>query len=152
MQSGNDGKATTVKETFSRQTSVSTMIKADAETVWGLLTDVADMPRWNSTIVSLSGTIQPGGSVELKSTLDESRIFKLQVKEFEPNQKLVWGDRMGNRTYTLTPKDDGVLFSMSEKIGGLMFPLFARFIPDFDESFETYAADLKREAEARLAG
>jgi hypothetical protein len=36
---------------------------------------------------------------------------------------------------------------MTEKIGGSIFPLFARFIPPFDVSFEQFAADLKKEAE-----
>jgi hypothetical protein len=37
---------------------------------------------------------------------------------------------------------------MTEKIGGLMFPMYARYIPPFDGSFERFAADLKRQAEA----
>jgi hypothetical protein len=37
---------------------------------------------------------------------------------------------------------------MTEKIGGPLFPLFAGSIPSFDEVFERYAADLKKEAEA----
>jgi hypothetical protein len=36
---------------------------------------------------------------------------------------------------------------MTEKIGGLMFPMYAKYIPSFDESFEQFAADLKKEAE-----
>jgi hypothetical protein len=58
-----------------------------------------------------------------------------------------WGDAMGNRNYTLTPIDGGVNFTMSEKIGGPLFPLFARMIPSFDDAFNQYAADLKKEAE-----
>ena len=37
---------------------------------------------------------------------------------------------------------------MSEKIGGPVFPLFAKMIPPFDRSFEQFASDLKKEAEA----
>jgi len=36
---------------------------------------------------------------------------------------------------------------MSEKIGGLMFPLYGSMIPPFDESFEKFANDLKKESE-----
>ena len=36
---------------------------------------------------------------------------------------------------------------MTEKIGGFMFPLYGKYIPPFDESFEQFASDLKREAE-----
>ena len=40
-----------------------------------------------------------------------------------------------------------VTFNMTERIGGLMFPMYAKYIPSFDESFNAFAADLKKEAE-----
>ena len=143
-----DGKATTTKKTFNRETSVSATIFADPAIVWALLTHASDFPRWNSTVTSMTGEIREGGAIELKSILDEKRTFKLKVKEFVPEKRLVWGDAMGNRVYTLVKNDGGsVLFTMSEKIGGLLFPLFAKSIPSFDESFERFAADLKKEVE-----
>ena len=142
------GKANTVRKTFSRETSVSINIMADPGIVWALLTNASDYPRWNSTVVSIKGEIRQGGNIELKSTLDEKRTFKLKIKEFEPEKRLVWGDAMGNRIYSITKKDANVRFEMAEKIGGPLFPLFAGYIPPFDESFERFAADLKKEAEA----
>ena len=132
---------------FSRETTVSVNIEADPSIVWALLTHASDFPRWNSTVVSIKGEIREGGTIELKSTLDEKRTFKLKVKEFVPEKRLVWGDSMGNRMYTLEKSAGGVLFTMSEKIGGPFFPLFAKMIPSFDELFEQFAADLKKEAE-----
>jgi uncharacterized protein YndB with AHSA1/START domain len=127
---------------------VSTTIHADPAIVWALLTHASDFPRWNSTITSMKGEIREGGAVELKSILDDKRTFKLKVKEFVPEKRLVWGDALGNRVYTLTRGDGGgTHFSMTEKIGGPLFPLFANAIPSFDASFEQFAADLKREAE-----
>jgi len=140
-------KATTIKKTFSRETSVSASIAADSAIVWALLTHAADYPRWNSTVTSIKGEIKAGGSIELKSTLDEKRTFKLKVKEFVPEKRLVWGDAMGSRVYSLEKSGSGTLFSMTEKIGGPLFPLFAGMIPSFDESFDNFTADLKREAE-----
>jgi uncharacterized protein YndB with AHSA1/START domain len=149
IQSAQEGKATTVKNIFSRETSVSIKILADSGTVWKLLTTASDFPRWNSTVVSINGEIKKGSKIELKSTLDEKRIFKLQVKEFEAEKRFVWGDNMGNRVYTIdNSKEGGVIFTMTEKIGGPIFPLFAKYIPSFDESFERFAADLKKEAES----
>jgi uncharacterized protein YndB with AHSA1/START domain len=143
-----EGKAITTKKIFSRETSVRTTIFADPAIVWALLTHASDIPRWNSTITFLKGNIQEGETIELKSILDEKRTFKLKVKEFIPEKRLVWGDAMGTRVYTLTRGDgNSTHFSMTEKIGGLLFPLFAGAIPSFDESFERFAADLKREAE-----
>jgi hypothetical protein len=54
---------------------------------------------------------------------------------------------MGNRVYSLEKSESGANFSMTERIGGLLFPLFAGMIPSFDESFDKFSADLKREAE-----
>ena len=147
MSTASNGKAVTSKSTFSRETSVSVNIEADAAIIWALLTNAADFPRWNSTVISISGKIQNGETIELKSTLDEKRTFKLKIKEFVPNQRLVWGDPMGSRIYSLEKAGKGTQFTMSEKIGGPLFPLFARMIPSFDESFEKFAADLKKEAE-----
>ena len=144
-----DGKATTVRKTFSRETSVSLTIQADPPIVWALLTRASDFPRWNSTVTFLKGEIKEGGTIELKSTLDEKRTFKLKVKEFVTEKRLVWGDSQGSRVYTIEKgTKGGSFFSMSEKIGGPIFPLFAKYIPPFDESFERFAADLKKEAES----
>jgi len=144
----NNGKAATVRSTFSRQTSITISINADASIVWALLTNAADYPRWNSTVISIDGKIALGEKISLKSVLDPKRTFKLKVKDFEAGKKLVWGDAMGERIYTITnDQKGGVIFSMSEKIGGPLFPLFAKMIPPFDSSFERFAADLKKEAE-----
>jgi uncharacterized protein YndB with AHSA1/START domain len=148
MNKPEDGKATTVKKTFSRETSVITTIKADPAIIWALLTNATDYPRWNKTVISIDGNIAPGETIRLKSTLDPKRVFKLKVKEFEPDKRLAWGDTMGNRVYTITKSGiDTVEFTMVEKIGGPLFPLFAGMIPSFDESFIQFAACLKAESE-----
>jgi hypothetical protein len=142
-------KAVTIKKTFSRETAISINILADKSIIWALLTNASDYPRWNSTVISINGIIAKGGKIQLKSTLDPKRVFKLSVKEFEADNKLVWGDAMGKRIYTLKSIGNGLTnFSMNEKIGGPIFPLFAKMIPPFDESFEQFASDLKKEAEA----
>ena len=143
-----NGKAVTTKKTFSRETAVSIDIQADKSILWALLTNANDFPRWNSTIISIEGSIAEGENIKLKATLDPKREFKLKVKEFEPETRLVWGDAMGNRVYSLKSIGNNLTnFSMVEKIGGPLFPLFAKMIPPFDHAFEQYAKDLKSEAE-----
>ena len=116
--------------------------------MWALLTKASDYPRWNSTVTSIEGKIALGEKIKLKSKLDAKRTFTLKVKEFVPETRLVWGDMQGNRAYSITPTGNGkITFTMTEKIGGLMFPMYASMIPSFDESFERFAADLKKEAE-----
>jgi uncharacterized protein YndB with AHSA1/START domain len=143
-----NGKATTVRKTFSRETSISINIQSDAPIVWALLTNASDYTRWNSTVTSIEGNIAMGEKIKLKSILDSKRTFKLKIKEFEADKKLVWGDGQGNRIYTISKNSDGsITFSMTEKIGGLMFPMYAKMIPPFDKSFEQFASDIKKESE-----
>jgi uncharacterized protein YndB with AHSA1/START domain len=142
-------KARTVKTTFGRETRMSIDIKADPAVVWALLTQASDYPRWNSTVTSLEGKIALHEKIALKSTLDAKRTFKLKVREFYVEKRLVWGDGQGSRVFTITKNTNGtVTFSMTEKIGGLMFPLYPKMIPSFDASFEQFASDLKKEAES----
>jgi len=142
-----DGKATTIKKTFSRATKVSIKINATSEKVWSLLTNASDMPNWNSTVLSVEGDIKVGEKIKLKSYLDPDRTFKIKIKEMRSPSRMVWGDAMGNRVFNIKESEGSVIFTMDEKIGGLMFPLFANKIPPFDESFERYVSDLKKAAE-----
>ncbi len=145
------GQATTIKKLFSRQTAVAIDIAASPEKIWKLLTDASKFAAWNSTIVELTGTIAPGGKIQLRSKLAPDRTFKLRVKEFDQPNRLSWGDAMGTRTFTLTPAaGGGTQFSMIEIIGGPLFPLFAGMIPPFDESFTQFAKDLKSAAEQNV--
>jgi uncharacterized protein YndB with AHSA1/START domain len=141
-------KACTVKRGFSRTTTVKIEIKATPAIVWGLLTSATNYSRWNSTITSIEGNIALGETIKLKSTLDAKRTFKLKIKEFEPEKRLIWGDAQGTRVFIITAGINGnVLFKMTEKIGGIMFPLYAKMIPPFDEAFDQFAGDLKKESE-----
>lgn len=144
-----NGVATTERKTFSRSTKVSIEINADPSVVWALLTNATDFPRWNSTVISLEGEIKEGKKIQLVSTLAPDRTFKIKVKEMQPDKMMIWGDSQGNRHFTIEKTGQGkVLFTMYEKMGSFMFPLYANKIPSFDKNFEQYAADLKKEAEA----
>lgn len=143
------GKATTVKKTFSRTTSIQESIDADAADIWKLLTESEGYTDWNSTVVSIDGQIRPGNKITLVSTLDPNRKFKLKVKEFVPGKRLVLKGSMGQRVYELNESSGKVIVSMTERIGSFMFPLFANKIPSFDESFEQFMSDLKKAAESK---
>ena len=140
--------ATTTKKLFSRTTTVNATIQAPPAVIWSLLTDVARYPTWNSTLISIEGSIQPGGAIKLTSKLDPKRTFTLKIKDFQEPTRLVWGDAQGNRVYTLASNGaGGTRFAMTETIGGPLFPLFAAQIPSFDKSFEQFTLDLKQAAE-----
>ena len=149
MQPTNKPIATTTKKLFSRTTTVNATIQAPPAVIWSLLTDVQRYLTWNSTLISIEGSIQPGGSIKLKSKLDPKRTFTLKIKDFQEQTRLVWGDAQGNRVYTLeADRAGGTHFAMTETIGGPLFPLFASQIPSFDQSFEQFTLDLKQVAEA----
>ncbi len=142
--------ATTSRQVFSRVTEVHADIDATAEDVWALLVDAEGYPRWTETVLSIEGAITPGARIKLRSSLDPKRVFALTVRAFDAPRLLSWGDAMGERSYSVAAGDGGaVRFTMREKIGGPLFPLFAWMIPSFDASFDRFAADLKRAAEAR---
>ncbi|MCA9606703.1 MAG: SRPBCC domain-containing protein [Myxococcales bacterium] len=148
-----DGRATREASAFRLRYAVATTIAASPEKVWALLTDVPRMPEWNSTIEHAEGAIAPGQRVKLRVAIAPDRTFDLSVDEVVAPSRLVWSDGFrpmfrGVRTYSLTPTDGGTRFEMVEELGGLMLPMIGRSLPDFRESFEAYAADLRRAAEA----
>lgn len=146
-----NGRATESKSGFRRAVSVALTINAAPERVWELLTNAADIPRWNSTVSSVVGQVAVGQRLALKVPISK-RTFNVTVDTFDAPHRLVWSDGnaifRGVRTYTLEPRGaDTTLFRMEEVFTGLMLPLIARSLPDFKPVFERYASDLKREAE-----
>ena len=74
-----------------------------------------DYPRLNSTVISKDGTITQGGKIQLISSLDSKNFFKLSVKEFEADNKLVWRNAMCKRICKIKPIGNGLTnFSMNE--------------------------------------
>lgn len=148
-----DGKAKTIKTTFSTQTSVSIEIDADKDVIWALLTNSSDYVRWNSTLISMEGNIHEGGKIKLEPTVNPGKTFQIKVAAVSSAKSMEWRSGMapffkGVRVFSLQPqKQGGTRFTMSEKIKGLMYPMAAKQLPDFTTPFEQFAADLKSEAE-----
>jgi hypothetical protein len=139
---------------FRMQCAVSAEIKSPPDKIWALLTRVDDMVRWNSTLTSIEGNVEPGGTVKMQVPEAPGRTFTVKVTRLIPNQEMVWREGnpvmfLGVRTYSLTPSQDGstTQFDMTEVFSGLMLPMIAGRLPDFGPIFEQYAADLKAEAE-----
>ena len=86
-----------------------------------------------------------------------SRTFTPKVSGVEPARRMVWSDGVallfrGMRTFVLTPRSNtSTDFMMEERFSAAMFALTRSLLPDFRPIFETYANDLRREAE-RIAG
>jgi len=135
--------------------SASAIINASQDQIWAILTDGSTWTTWNPTIEKVEGSIVPGGKLKVFTKLSPGRAFPVRVSEFTPPHRMVWTGGMplglfkGVRTYTLTPKEGGVEFSMNETFSGLMSPLISRSIPDLQPAFNEFAAALKKRAEQR---
>lgn len=153
MTTSANGKAVHTRRAFRMEVAVGIQIAASAEKVWALLTSAQDFPRWNSTVERIEGKIALGETIRLQARIAPGRVFKLKITAFRPPEELVWQDGMfpmfqGVRRYTLSRQgQNGVIFGMSETFSGIMLPMIAGSLPDFGPSFETFAADLKSEAE-----
>ena len=131
---------------------MSVDIEAPPEQIWALLTRPEEMTRWNSTLTSIEGNIELGGTVRMQVPEAPGRTFKVKITRFVPNQEMVWRDGnpvmfLGVRTYLLTRAPAATRFQMTESFSGPMLPMIAKRLPDFGPIFERYAADLKAEAE-----
>ena len=140
--------------TFRQECTVSADIQAPPEKIWSLLTRPEDMTRWNSTMTSIEGNIELGGTVRMRVPEAPGRTFKVKVTRWVPNEEMVWRNGnplmfLGVRTYSLMPEpsSSATRFQMTETFSGLMLPMVAKRLPDFGPIFERYAADLKAESE-----
>ena len=130
------------------------LIDAPASRVWGILTDLASWPTWNTTVDNVDGSAALGNTITVYAKASPGRAFPLKVSEFTPPNRMVWRGGMplgfftGTRTYVLAQQPDGKLkFEMTEEFRGLMAPLITRSIPDLQPAFDEFAKCLKTAAE-----
>ena len=131
--------------------TVEVSIRASAKAIWTLLTDAKDVPRWNSTVTGIEGRIREGERIRLHVP-GTKRTFTPKVTGLVPERRMVWSDGVaplfrGVRTFVLEPQGATTYFRMEERFSGVVFALTRSLLPDFGPIFETYASDLKREAE-----
>jgi hypothetical protein len=137
---------------LSMSSRVELTVRAPASTLWRLLTNAQDFPRWNSTVTSVEGQIREGEQLRVRVP-GTDRVFTPRVSDVVPDQRMSWTGGLspvfkGVRTFELRSRPDGSTdFMMEERFSGLMLPLVKRSMPDFGPVFERYASDLKHEAE-----
>lgn len=148
------GKAERTRDKKALDYSIGIAVKAAPELVWAVLTDGGAMMSWNSTLVRFEGTVALGQKVKLVSKVAPDRTFELKVTTFDAPRHMVWEDGgsmfLGVRHFTLLPGGDGgTNLVMSETYSGGMLGMIEGSLPDMTSNFETFAADVKREAERR---
>ena len=155
MDNGNPMKTATITQArgvFWMSCRVALTIRSRAGTLWRLLTNANDFPRWNSTVTSVEGQIREGERLRVRVP-GTNREFTPRVSDVVPDQRMTWTGGFspvfkGVRTFELRSRPDGSTdFMMEERFSGLLLPLVKRSMPDFGPVFERYASDLKDEAE-----
>lgn len=129
-------------------------IKASTDQVWAVLVDGPHYPDWDSGVVSVEGTIAPGETIKVVSSVNPGRTFPVKVTVFEPGRSMTWKGGMplglfkGVRTFTLTPTEDGATrFEMVEVYSGPLLSMMWKSMPDLGPSFDRFASGLKKRAE-----
>jgi hypothetical protein len=137
---------------FTLVCGVNVNIQASPQKVWALLTDAENFHRWNSTVTRIEGQIREGERLRIHVP-GTKRTFTPSVSGVVPNECMTWMDGFapmfkGVRTFELRPGRDGSTdFAMEERFSGFMLLFLKGSLPDFGPIFESYANDLKREAE-----
>lgn len=130
------------------------LINASKETIWSILTDVSSYPAWNSYVDKVEGTVAPGNKLKIFTKVVPGKGFPAKVASLEPSDRMVWsfsaplGMFKGERTFTLEQKGDSVEFHTREVFSGWMAGPITKKMPDLQPSFDAWAADLKKRAEA----
>lgn len=136
--------------------TVTRTIDAEPRAIWELLTNSAEYPSWNPSVLGIEGEIEDGAKIKLTSIVNPNRQFKLNVTDVRAPNHMVWWDGMplglfkGVRTFDIVSNGDGSSeFTMEEVYSGLMEPLISRSIPDQTEAFSQFADGLKEAAEKK---
>jgi hypothetical protein len=82
-----------------RKVKAVTFIKASAETVWGLLTDLAEYPTWNRFMPFMSGDLRPGGVVRAEVRFRRGFFglpfrFQAQVLRCDECREIRWTGKL----------------------------------------------------------
>jgi hypothetical protein len=138
-----------------RYYEASSVIAADAEAVWAVLSDGPGWATWDSGVDSVEGRIVLGGTVKIRSQAAPGRAFPVKVTAVEPFARLRFSGGMplglfrGVRTYELSPgAGGGTAFHVREEYTGPLLGLIWRSMPDLGPSFDQFARGLKRRVES----
>ena len=128
--------------------SVRRLLPVAPAQAWAVLTDPARLASGPTGITRLEGTIALGQRLRLWTEATGARPFALEVATLDAGRRMVWegglplGLFRGVRTFTLTPREGGVEFEMTETFSGPLSGLIGKSIPDLTPSFEKFATGL----------
>jgi uncharacterized protein YndB with AHSA1/START domain len=128
-------------------------IAAPPEVVWDVIAGLANWPRWNSDVrsITVQGAVQPGTEFRWKSG-SSSLVSVLQV--VDPPAEIAWtGVTMGIHAvhvFRFQPKDGGTLARSEESFRGLIPSVLKSYSRrTLQRGIDSILAALKTEAERR---
>lgn len=112
-----------------------TGVRAPAEAIWRVLSDIEGWPRWNPLYTKAAGVIRIGAQLDLEVTLrgQAPRAIRPVIVDWVPNEQLHWrlsiaGGLVKSTRYfeieELTP--EASIFSNGEMFTGFMGPTVAK--------------------------
>ena len=109
-------------------------IRAPADRVWRVLTDLPGYADWNPQITRAAGTIHPGATIALRLTLPARPALDVSatIEEVQPERLLTWRGHVlapwffeGYRKFAIEPiAPERVNVTHVEDVHGLMSPVF----------------------------
>ena len=134
--------------------SASLTISAPPHEVWEVVTDFARYPEWDSGVLEIEGSANPGGIVRMRSELSADRMVRMRVTEVEEPHRLVLVGGLplklfrAERVFDIEPTKKGSRLTVTETAGGLLRP-FVRVPPNVEASFMAYCFGLQKEVKRR---
>jgi hypothetical protein len=130
-------------------------VEAPPETVWSVLTGIADWPQWNRDVKSMSfdGPLEPGSTFRWKAG---PATIVSTLEEVDPPGRVRWRGRTLSidalHEYRLEPRDGGTHVETEETYSGLLARLMHGSLQKtLDRALEQGLQHLKAESERRAA-
>jgi len=129
-------------------------IQAPNETVWGILSDLENWPKWNKSVsrIQVSGPIQVGTSFAWVG--GGSRIVS-RLEEVDPPKRIAWSGKtfgiQAMHVWELEEKGRGTQVHTEESFEGLVARLLRGFArKTLAKALDQGISSLKAEAESRI--
>lgn len=111
----------------------SIVINASKQTIWKVLTDFNEYPKWNPFIKSVTGKVKRGNQITIKL---QGMTFRPKVLTYNQNAEIKWLGHLwfkglfdGEHQFKLEENSDGsTTFTQNEVFTGILVKLFSESI------------------------
>lgn len=134
-------------------------IDAKPEEIWSVILDFESWKEWNPFIPLVEGNLKVGEYLRIKVTPPDMKpmIFKPEVFEVIPNEKILWGGSFlkilyrGDHAFMLEPLTDGkTRFRQIERFIGPIVLFMSGMINKTELGYKQMNLALKKEVKSRI--